>query len=87
MRAGNWTLRSRKAGRSTRSFFSEPIKDSHVGRYREVLSNDEIAQVERECEPLLALLHEAPTVFTTEPPEAAVTRESLSRLKVNEVLA
>jgi hypothetical protein len=68
------------------SLFSETIKDSHVGRYRDILSNADLAKVERECSPLLALLDRAPPVFTTEPLGEAVTRESLSGLKLRKIL-
>ena len=64
--------------------FSETIQDSHVGRFREVLSDAELAQVERECEPLLALLARAPSIFTLEPSGETVTRDSLSRLRMSE---
>ncbi len=65
--------------------FSETIKASHVGRFRDVLSEAELAQVERECEPLLALLSRAPSIFTLEPIGEAVTRETLSRLPLTEI--
>lgn len=66
------------------ALFSETIKDSHVGRFREALSEAELAQVERECEPLLTLLARAPSIFTVEPHEETVTRDSLSRLQLYE---
>lgn len=64
--------------------FSETIKASHVGRFHDVLSDAELAQVEFECEPLLALLARATSIFTLEQSEEAVTRESLNRLRLSE---
>ncbi len=81
-----WQLdASKREGQPFHSeLFSETIKDSHVGRYREILSDAELAQVEQECEPLLALLARAPSIFALEPQGEAVTRDSLSRLRLSE---
>lgn len=65
--------------------FCETIKDSHVGRYREILSDAEVAQVEKQCAPLLALLARAPSVFTLLPGGEDVTRGSLARVSLREV--
>ena len=65
--------------------FAEPIKDSHVGRYRETLTEAELARVEEACAPLLDLLARAPSVFTLVPGESPVTRDSLDRARLGEV--
>ena len=82
-----WNLDgSKREGQPFHSeLFSETIQDSHVGRFREILSDAELAQVERECEPLLALLARAPSIFTSEPQDQVVTRETLSRLPLTEI--
>jgi hypothetical protein len=64
--------------------FSETIKDSHVGRFRDILSDAELESVERECAPLLTLLARAPSIFTLEPQDEAVTQETLSHLPITE---
>ena len=82
-----WQLDASKTkGRPFHSdLFCEPIKDSHVGRYRDILSDAEVAQVEQQCAPLLALLARAPSVFRLVPGGEDVTPGTLARVPLREV--
>lgn len=82
-----WPLdASKRQGQPFHSeLFTETIDNSHVGRYREILSDAELAGVETACAPLIALLARAPSVFRLVSGKDAVTRESLERAPLEEV--
>jgi len=84
-----WQLdASKRKGQPFHSkLFSEPITDSHVGDYRDILSDADLAAVETVCAPLLALLARAPAVFTVVPGGELVTRDNLSVAPLCEVAA
>lgn len=83
----HWQLdTSKQEGRPFHSeLFCETINDCHIGRYRDILLDAELAQVEQECEPLLALLARATSVFTLVPDGQVVTRAIVSHAPVREV--
>jgi len=71
---------SKQAGQPFHSeLFSQGVTDSHVGRYREILSDSDLARIEEVCAPLLALLARAPPAFAVTPGEEPVTRATLGR--------